>query len=106
MAFLVLFFTVVLALCVLGLCIIAIVAIWQSVGIWQSVRDDRKLEKLERETHSETTVAPNPPGPRASPPAPSDFSPSPSRPDPNDRATQAALKRYPRSRAGKPRGIR
>jgi len=40
-------FTVVLSLCVLGLCYIAVVA------IWESVRGDRKLKKLERETRSE-----------------------------------------------------
>jgi uncharacterized membrane protein len=43
MAFL---FTVVLSLCVLGLCYIAVAA------IWESVRDDRKLKKIERETRS------------------------------------------------------
>ena len=47
MAFLALFFTVVLSLSVLGLCYIAVVA------IWESVRGDRKLMKLERETRSE-----------------------------------------------------
>jgi hypothetical protein len=47
MAFLALFFTAVLSLCVLGLCYIAVVA------IWESVRDDRTLKKLERETRSE-----------------------------------------------------
>jgi hypothetical protein len=47
MAFLALFFAVVLSLCVLGLCYIAVVA------IWQSVRDDTTLKKLERETRSE-----------------------------------------------------
>jgi len=39
MAFLALLFTVVLSLSVLGLCIIAVVA------VWQSVRDDRTLKK-------------------------------------------------------------
>src|SRR5262249_18613810 len=39
MAFLALFFTVVLSLCVLGLCYIAVVA------IWESVRGDRTLKK-------------------------------------------------------------
>jgi|AmaraimetFIIA100_FD_contig_61_4946170_length_556_multi_2_in_0_out_0_2 hypothetical protein len=47
MAFLALLFTVILSLSVLGLCIIAVVAIWQSVS------DDRTLKKLERETRSE-----------------------------------------------------
>jgi hypothetical protein len=42
-----LLFAVVLSLCVLGLCYIAVVA------IWESVRGDRKLKKLERETRSE-----------------------------------------------------
>jgi hypothetical protein len=42
-----LLFTVALSLCVLGLCYIAVVA------IWESVRDDRKLKKLEREMRSE-----------------------------------------------------
>jgi hypothetical protein len=44
MAFL---FTLVLSLCVLGLCYIAVAA------IWESVRGDRTLKKLERETRSE-----------------------------------------------------
>jgi len=44
---LVLLFTVLLSLFVLGLCYIAVVA------IWESVRDDRTLKKLERETRSE-----------------------------------------------------
>jgi hypothetical protein len=44
---LVLLWIVVLALCVLGLCYIAIVA------IWESVRGDRQLRKLEREVDSE-----------------------------------------------------
>jgi hypothetical protein len=43
MAFLFLFFTVALSLCVVGLIVIALAAI---LG---SVRDDRKLKKLERE---------------------------------------------------------
>jgi hypothetical protein len=47
MAFLALFFTVILSLSVLGVCYIAVVAIWESVG------DDRTLKKLERETRSE-----------------------------------------------------
>jgi len=47
MAFLVLFFIVALSLCVVGLIVIALAA------IWESVRDDRKLQKLERETCSE-----------------------------------------------------
>jgi|AmaraimetFIIA100_FD_contig_71_190494_length_496_multi_4_in_0_out_0_2 hypothetical protein len=42
-----LLFIVVLSLCVLGLCYIAVVA------IWESVRSDRTLEKVERETRSE-----------------------------------------------------
>jgi hypothetical protein len=47
MAFLFLFFTVVLSLCVVGLIVIALAAI---LG---SVREDRTLKKLERETRSE-----------------------------------------------------
>jgi uncharacterized membrane protein len=47
MAFLFLFFTVVLSLCVVGLIVIALAAI---LG---SVRGDRTLKKLERETRSE-----------------------------------------------------
>jgi hypothetical protein len=43
MAFLFLFFTVALSLCVVGLVVIALAAI---LG---RVRDDRKLKKLERE---------------------------------------------------------
>ena len=42
-----LLFAVLLSLWVLGLCYIAVVA------IWESVRGDRKLMKLERETLSE-----------------------------------------------------
>jgi hypothetical protein len=42
-----LLFAVLLILWVLGLCFIAVVA------IWESVRGDRKLMKLERETRSE-----------------------------------------------------
>jgi hypothetical protein len=42
-----LLFTVVLSLCVLGLCYIAVVA------IWESVRGDRKLKELEREMRLE-----------------------------------------------------
>jgi len=44
---LLLLFNLVLSLFVLGLCYIAVVA------IWESVRDDRTLKKLERETRSE-----------------------------------------------------
>jgi hypothetical protein len=47
MAFLFLFFTVALSLCVVGLIVIALAAI---LG---SVRGDKKLQKLERETRSE-----------------------------------------------------
>jgi len=42
-----LLFAVLLSLWVLGLCYIAVVA------IWESVRGDRKLMKLEREPRSE-----------------------------------------------------
>jgi hypothetical protein len=44
---LVLLFNLVLSLFVLGLCYIAVVA------IWESVRQDRTLKKIERETRSE-----------------------------------------------------
>ena len=44
---LLLLFNLVLSLFVLGLCYIAVVA------IWESVRDDRTLKKLEPETRSE-----------------------------------------------------
>jgi hypothetical protein len=47
MAFLFLFFTVALSLCVVGLIVIALAAI---LG---SVRGDKKLQKIERETRSE-----------------------------------------------------
>ena len=47
MAFILVFFTVALSLWVVGLIVIALAA------IWESVRDDRKLQKLERETRSE-----------------------------------------------------
>jgi hypothetical protein len=47
MAFLARLFTVVLSLSVLGLCIIAVVA------IWQSVRGNSTLKELGRETRSE-----------------------------------------------------
>ena len=42
-----LLFAALLSLWVLGLCYIAVVA------IWESVRDDTTLKKLERETRSE-----------------------------------------------------
>ena len=42
-----LLFLAVLSLCVLGLCYLAVVA------IWESVREDRTLQKIERETRSE-----------------------------------------------------
>jgi hypothetical protein len=45
MAFLLLFFTIALSLCVVGLIVIALAAI---LG---SVRDGRKMKKLEREPH-------------------------------------------------------
>jgi hypothetical protein len=65
MAFLFLFFTVALSLCVVGLIVMALAAI---LG---SVRDDWKLKKPKREirpetTDSITTAAPNPPRPHAS----------------------------------------
>jgi len=44
---LLLLFNLVLSLFVLGLCYIAVAA------IWESVRSDRTLKKLERETRSE-----------------------------------------------------
>jgi hypothetical protein len=47
MAFLFLFFTVALSLCVVGLIVIALAAI---LG---SARGNKKLQKLERETRSE-----------------------------------------------------
>jgi len=47
MAFLFLFFTVALSPCVVGLIVIALAAI---LG---SVRGDKKLQKIERETRSE-----------------------------------------------------
>jgi hypothetical protein len=47
MAFLFLFFTIALSLCVVGLIVIALAAI---LG---SVRGDKKLQKPERETRSE-----------------------------------------------------
>ena len=47
MALLFLFFTIALSLCVVGLIVIALAAI---LG---SVRGDKKLQKLERETRSE-----------------------------------------------------
>src|SRR6516165_9773402 len=96
MAFLYLFFTVALSLCVVGLIVLAL------SSILASVRDDWRLKKPKREPRP--TAAPNPPPPRASPLAQSDFSLSAKEAsDPGDRQSRAASTRSPHSRADKPR---
>src|SRR5262249_18067059 len=71
MAFLIVFFTVALSLCVVGLVVISLWWSWLFLAaILGSVRSDWKLKKPEREPRSEgllssvTTSAPNPPPPR------------------------------------------